>query len=320
MDGVKMEMGKKPLCIYHGFCDDGFGAAWALRKAMSPDAFEYYPGVYQQEPPEVTGRHVVLVDFSYKRPVLEKMAESARSILILDHHKTAEADLAGFGIQAKEPITYEPWISLLAAADNEGRAGPASKVGLVATVFDMSRSGAGIAWDFFNPLTPRPEFINYLEDRDLWRQKLPGGDQFTIALRSYPQDFKVWDRLARNVDDLIKEGHSIHRYYRLRVDELKRAAKVCQIVVYSDDWKAPRTVKCRIANAPYFAASEVAGELATDDVDFGACYFESEKGWQYSLRSRTDFDVSEVALAFGGGGHKAAAGFTVASPVHEAPF
>jgi len=35
-----------------------------------------------------------------------------------------------------------------------------------------------------------------------------------------------------------------------------------------------------------------------------------------ALRSRGDFDVSAVARQFGGGGHKAAAGFSVAAPVH----
>lgn len=66
-----------------------------------------------------------------------------------------------------------------------------------------------------------------------------------------------------------------------------------------------------------FAASEVAGELA-EKTDFGACYFEVAQGrWQYSLRSRGKFDVSEVAKIFGGGGHKGAAGFTVDAPVHR---
>ena len=34
----------KPLCIYHGNCADGFGAAWAVWKAH-PD-WEFFPGVY----------------------------------------------------------------------------------------------------------------------------------------------------------------------------------------------------------------------------------------------------------------------------------
>ena len=42
----------KPLCIYHGHCDDGFAAAWAVRHG-SHDSFDFYPGVYQQEPPDV---------------------------------------------------------------------------------------------------------------------------------------------------------------------------------------------------------------------------------------------------------------------------
>jgi uncharacterized protein len=172
----------------------------------------------------------------------------------------------------------------------------------------MTRSGAGLTWDFFSKGKPRPDFINYIEDRDLWKKSLPSGDEFTIALRSYPQDFAIWDDLVKaGADALIAEGKSIQRYYRLRVEELKRSAYKSVIDGYD----------CWIANAPYFAASEIAGELS-EKTSFGACYFEVEKGrWQYSLRSRGAFDVSEVAKVFGGGGHRNAAGFTVDAPVHK---
>lgn len=77
---------------------------------------------------------------------------------------------------------------------------------------------------------------------------------------------------------------------------------------------------CWISNAPYFFASEVAGELCERGAEFGACYFEAENGrFQYSLRSRGDFDVSAIARRYGGGGHKNAAGFTSDDgPVHWA--
>lgn len=284
-----------PLCIYHGFCDDGFAAAWVVRAATGPGLFDFHPGVYQTEPPDVTGRHVLLVDFSYKRPLLLDMASKARSIVILDHHKTAAEDLAGF----REPAPFQEWDRNQNPLV-EGDAEP------VAALFDMNRSGAGLCWDFFFQGN-RPAFIDYIEDRDLWRKQLPGGDEFTIALRSYPQDFGVWDRLVKaGPEALIAEGQSIQRYYRLRIEEIKRCAYESSIDGY----------KCWIANAPYFAASEVAGELS-EKTSFGACYFEVEpRRWQYSLRSRGDFDVSEVAKTFGGGGHKAAAGFTVDAPVH----
>lgn len=275
------------LCIYHGGCDDGFAAAWCVRKALGDDV-EFYPGVYQKDPPECAGRDVLFVDFSYKRPVLMTMACSARSILILDHHKTAAEDLAGI---APPPAVPTPSNNMFA-------------------LFDMERSGAGIAWDYFVG-GERPDFINYVEDRDLWHKKLPGGDEFTIALRSYPQDFLIWDKLIDSgAQTLIAEGGSIQRYYRLRVEELKRSAYRAIL----------GGAECWISNAPYFAASEVAGELS-EHTGFGACYFEAAAGrFQYSLRSRGDFDVSAVALKFGGGGHRNAAGFSADGVVHSRTF
>ncbi len=288
----------KLLCIYHGHCDDGFAAAWAVRHALGDDKVEFFPGAYQSPPPDVTGRHVLLVDFSYKRPVLLEMAKTAKSIVILDHHKTAAEDLNGF----REPAPFSEW------RDNtlpgvEGDAEP------IAALFDMNRSGAGLAWDFLHSGAERPEFIDYVEDRDLWRKSLKYGDEFTIALRSYPQDFLVWDQIIDGgVAYLIQQGHAIQRYYRLRVEELKASA---YMAVLGGD-------HCWIANAPYFAASEVAGELADRALSFGACYFELADGrYAYSLRSRSDFDVSKIALQFGGGGHKNAAGFSADKPIHS---
>lgn len=297
----------KPLCIYHGHCDDGFAAAWVVRYAFARaargwDAVEFYAGQYQRDPPDVTGRDVILVDFSYKRPVLLEMAAKARSILILDHHHTAAQDLFGF----KEPRPFVEWQS----ADGWRMPVEANGQPPVAALFDMGRSGAGMAWDFFHADLPsRIDFINYIEDRDLWRKSLKGGDEFTIALRSYPQDFETWDRLVLHteVQELIDEGRAIQRYYRLRVEELKRSAYQATLA----------GVPLWISNAPYFAASEVAGELAEKGSSFGACYFEVGQGrWAYSLRSRGDFDVSAIAKQYGGGGHKNAAGFTVDMPVH----
>jgi phosphoesterase RecJ-like protein len=59
--------------------------------------------------------------------------------------------------------------------------------------------------------------------------------------------------------------------------------------------------------------SDVAGLLAEQDgASFGCCWFKvtASDDWVYSLRSRDDFDVSELASKAGGGGHARAAGFT----------
>ena len=83
------------LCIYHGNCADGFGSAWAVREALGDDV-EFHPGVYQDDPPDVTDQDVILVDFSYKRDVLFEMEKTAYSILILDHHKSAAEELSNY--------------------------------------------------------------------------------------------------------------------------------------------------------------------------------------------------------------------------------
>ena len=42
----------------------------------------------------MAGEHIVIVDFSYARPILETIAQSAASLVVLDHHITAEQTLA----------------------------------------------------------------------------------------------------------------------------------------------------------------------------------------------------------------------------------
>ena len=90
------------ICIYHGNCADGFTAAWAVWRMFGDDV-EFVPGVYGHEPPDVAGKHVLMVDFSFKRAVLETMATSAKSIVILDHHKTAAEDLAPSSFNSAGP-------------------------------------------------------------------------------------------------------------------------------------------------------------------------------------------------------------------------
>ena len=60
------------VVLYNADCMDGFGAAWALWKRF-PNA-EYIPVKYGQAPPSgLSGKHVVMADFSYGREVIEQI-------------------------------------------------------------------------------------------------------------------------------------------------------------------------------------------------------------------------------------------------------
>lgn len=55
----------------------------------------------------------------------------------------------------------------------------------------------------------------------------------------------------------------------------------------------------------------------TSEADVSCVVKETPEGTRVSLRAVSDFDVSEVAVGFGGGGHRGAAGFTSDRPARE---
>lgn len=314
----------KPLCIYHGNCADGFGAAWAVRAALGPEHVDFHPGIYQDPPPDVAGRDVILVDFSYKRPVLVEMATRARSILILDHHKSAAEDLADLplpvdcGLTGPAPADWG-YVDVIAGYNRDALHDCARQCNgpPVYAIFDMARSGAGLTWDFFHYGKPRPALIDHIEDRDLWRFALPGTREIQAALFSYPYDFGVWDDLMKApVANLREEGVAIERKHHKDVAELVAATRRKMVI---GGYVVP------VANLPYTLSSD-AGHLMCEPIDeglaglwippFAACYWDTPDGRVFSLRSRAGspeaVDVSEIAKQYGGGGHKNAAGFRVA--------
>lgn len=286
----------RPLCIYHGNCADGFGAAWVVRRFFNGKV-DFHPGVYGKAPPDVAGRDVIMVDFSYKRPVLDAMAVDANTILILDHHKTAAEDLAGFPMCSG---AYSP-VGMLAYKESTGA--PVA----VHAVFDMERSGAGLAWDFFFPGEPRPRLIDHIEDRDLWRFALPETRAIQADVFSFPYDFEVWDGLMAKAEnaggrsDMIVAGMAIDRKMFKDIAEILGVATRDMVI---GGFKVP------VVNLPYTMASEAAGKLA-ETAPFGASYFDRADARVFSLRSRgpAGVDVSEIAKLYGGGGHRNAAGF-----------
>lgn len=292
-------MWKPDICIYHGNCDDGFGAAWAIWKRWGNEA-AYYAAAYGAPLPDVSGRNVLFVDFSAKRPELVAMADKAKSIVVIDHHKTAEADLADWNGPCAPPLED---VELMAAKACTETGSP------IVAWFDMNQSGAVMAWEFAHGIEHNgapPTFLAYIQDRDLWRFVF-GDDtrKFSAALRTYPMTFETWDKLAADPDYLVREGEGILRAHQANIRKFISDA-------YFDDIAGHRVP---VVNVPYHYASDTAHELLTvfPDAPFAACWFRRGDGMiQYSLRSEDSrIDVSEVATRFGGGGHRNAAGYQV---------
>ena len=162
------------VVLYHAECADGFGAAWAIWKRF-PSA-EFLPVKHgSPPPPDLANRHLLIVDFTYPRPTLEGIASQAASLVVLDHHITAQQALAGL------PYAH----------------------------FEQNKSGAVMAWEWAHG-TPAPWLLQYIQDKDLWVWALPASREISAALASYPYDFAVWDRFEQNA--LETEGRAILRY------------------------------------------------------------------------------------------------------------
>lgn len=263
---------------FHSNCYDGFGAAWAAWRKFG-DRAKYTAVSYGNLPPNIPdGSQVFILDFSYPRETLIELANRMAVTVVLDHHATAQADLADLGDHSVNP--------------------PAS----LYVEFDMNKSGAMLAWEYFAGHVV-PALVPYIQDRDLWKFELPSSREVNAALRSYPFDFKVWGEL--NVYDLATEGVPILRHTDQMVEVM------CKNVVMREvgGYFVP------VANATVYF-SEVGQRLLElfPGAPFAAYYMDRSDGKrQWGLRSRLDFDCSEIARKYGGGGHKTAAGFVTES-------
>ena len=178
------------LILYHADCADGFGAAWAIWKRY-PHA-RYHPVKHgEPPPPDLAGQHIVIVDFSYARPILEEMARSAASLVVLDHHITAEKTLADL------PYAY----------------------------FDLKKSGAVLGWEWAHD-EPAPWLLRYIQDKDLWNWALPNSREISAALASYPFDFELWNSFQQQ--ELERDGRAILRYENELVTNLASLAILMQ--------------------------------------------------------------------------------------------
>jgi oligoribonuclease NrnB/cAMP/cGMP phosphodiesterase (DHH superfamily) len=292
----------KPLVIHHGSCLDGYTSLWVVNKALEGE-IEPYAGYYNRPPPDVTNRHVIIVDFSYPRPILLDMAKQALSILILDHHNTAAEDLQGF-------ITPPPWegwaFGMKTILSKDEQLAESSRI---ATIFDMKRSGAGITWDYFFKGEKRLRVIDHVEDRDLWKFSLPYTEEINAFLFSFPYKLNTYnDLMTRPLGEMIQAGMAIKRKHNKDVAELVEAAKRTFNIA---GYQVP------VANLPYTLASD-AGNIMAKDQPFAACFMLTVDGVVFSLRSAPEgINVEDIARKYGekygkgGGGHVHSSGFTI---------
>lgn len=268
------------LVIYHDKCPDGFGAAFAAWKLLGDNATYIGCDHGSSTFPDVTGKRVVILDFSFKAPTLLKMIQSAEQLLVIDHHASAVDELASIPDQYK--------------------------------IFDMNQSGATMAWKFFHPGKMTPQLLLYIEDRDLWRWKLNKSQEICIGLDTIPQKFSEWDNLMTPsaIQQLRFIGEAIIPYRKNLIDSIVSKSAEREFC----------GGMCRVVNTCGGSiVSEVGNTiLAKYNVPIALMWYldYSTKQYKVSLRSIPGVNCSEIAKRYGGGGHLQSSAFTIsiASP------
>ncbi|HET8685154.1 MAG TPA: DHHA1 domain-containing protein [Methanosarcina sp.] len=266
---------QKNYVLYHASCFDGSGAAYAAWSKLGDKDTTYIPVQYQQPPPEMeSGSNVYILDFSYPKDVLTGLLDASNSLVVLDHHKTAKEALEGFP----------------------------------GAVFDMDKSGAILAWEYFHPSERPPALLEHIQDRDLWKWNLVGTKEVTAGLQLI-KDFREFSTATtkEGLFELFRRG-----VVKTGFDNMEIEASLKKATITRYPGPPGETFLCAFLNANNLI-SEIGNYLCQElSVDFSLSYFIDKSGdVTFSFRSIGDFDVSKLAKELGGGGHRNASGAKV---------
>lgn len=188
-----MKLPTNILCIYHKNCADGYGALTAVYHycKASNIKLESHAAHYGDEPPNVEGKTVLIVDFSYPRETLEEMNNKAEFLHVIDHHKTAKKALKG--------LDY--------------------------CTFNMEKSGAVLTWEFLFT-SSIPLFIQYIQDRDLWQWELHQSKNISAGIQLLEHNLETWNSYIENpqkISELIETGTVILKYQKQQIEKITKS-------------------------------------------------------------------------------------------------
>ena len=268
-----------PLVIYHGRnCPDGFAAALA--------AWRYYEGKAEflgldhgeiksvADLPALEGRAVYILDFSFAADLLRAIEERAAQLVMLDHHKSAAEKLTGFSCRC----------------------------GVVH--FDMNKSGARLAWEFFYPEQAVPDLVRFVEDRDIWVWQYPESPGFLAALDMENFEFERWQAIATfsssEMASFVARGQAMDEKF----------TKLATLIAEGAQALTMNGVPGLMVNAPGVFHSLVGETLSRQSGTFALMWAIDKTGVvKAGLRSQRGFDCIPLAESMGGGGHAQACGF-----------
>lgn len=274
----------KNIVVFHHDDPDGFGGAWAAWKKLK-DKADYIPLSNDRDVLErlnLQNKEIYIIDYSFKPEEMRKLVETNKKVVLIDHHLTS-AESAKVATES---------------------------------LYDIARSGASLSWTYFYPEKMMPRLLRHIEDFDIWKFKIKFTKEIIVALATYEYNFKTWSKIARDLEnykkrkEYIKDGKAILRYQEFLIKS----------IISSGGEEADfEGHKAFAVNSPVLE-SEIGHHIYDKKGMLAIVWsYKVKRGkpkLKVSLRSDLSIDVSQIALKYGGGGHKGAAGFTVEEKIN----
>jgi len=264
--------------LHHNDLDGRLSGAIVKKKYSAAELHEInYGDAIPWE--EMAGADLYIVDFSLLPADMARALGQQSNVVWIDHHQTA--------INQLYP-TYES----------------------LPGIRSMEQAGCRLTWDYLFPHDAAPNAVYYVADRDLWRFDIEETKPFCAALahHDWPADDEQWQILLDKLLDgmhwaserLVTEGDLI-------LDVVAAERKRALADAYETRFHGYRTLAI---NRP--GTGELGEDIYRQGYDVAYCYVERPLEGRLirkvSLYSPT-VDVSHLAQLYGGGGHRAAAGF-----------
>lgn len=287
-------------CFYHIDEDGKCSAFWVNKLAKHYDGYEkeFIPINYGMEFPFETvqpDEQIFIVDYSIFPEEMEKLLEITNDVIWIDHHISAINRYEGADIDIKK-ISGLRYNGIAACM-------------LTYCYFTHMRSHGFLTGAQFDELMTEdaPMFTKYIADFDVW--KFEYGDDtraFEMGLQLYDlkPESRVWDRFLNTsyIEQIIEEGKLLIEYRD------NWAKEYCEHAGFETNFEG---YKCFAINLAMISSDHF-NSIEQDKYDMFIGFSYNGKVWNYSLRS-TKVDCSQIAMKYGGGGHKGAAGFSTDS-------
>ena len=274
------------IVCYHKNCPDGIGGLWVANHYQEIPIHYPLPAGENPEIDQLEEKRILFVDVCPQVHFILSTIHTAKKITILDHHKTSK--------EMVDTIVRE-------------------NIPNLEVVFDMERSGARIAWDYFFPASPCPFFIQYIEDKDLWKWKLEFSQEINFALQDHLnlKEFTCFFQQEKtSFQTLLKEGEALKEKNDEKIKLI--SSQAIKGSFHCDEQTYHVMI---VENADRSLTSDVGNYLCESypEIDFAVITFQKPEYYSVSLRGIKGKcpDLSKIAEHYGGGGHESSSGMRV---------